>query len=109
MKLEGEDQIQLIRGSCVELLCLRAALTRYNPTLNCLQLIGGQHICKTQTKGDIDGKNGFSALFEELLEFALQLYKLHLDKAEIALFAALIVITRANIGKLPYHIFVIRI
>ncbi len=100
-QIEPEDQVQLIRSSCLELLCLRAVLTRYNQQLNCLQLHSGDHICKNSTDANAvgqNGQNGLSGLFEQLLEFAVQFQKLQLDSTEKALFAALLVLTCANSG-----------
>ena len=111
----------LVRSSCLDLLCLRAAITRYNQRLDCLQLYSGHHICKalvpanpplasstastssSAAEGAASSSSSSSAggasaedlagFLRLLLDLAEQLHRLHFDPQELALFAALLVLS----------------
>ena len=124
VQLNEEDQVMLVRSSCLDLLCLRAAITRYNPRLDCLQLYSGHHICKELVPAHADfplasstssstsssaaecaasssstsSASGASAedlagFLRLLLDLAVQLHRLRFDPQELALFAALLVLS----------------
>lgn len=120
----------LVRSSCLDLLCLRAAITRYNPRLDCLQLYSGHHVCKelapaepshaastsnsTSTasttssssstsassgSGGGGGAEDLAGFLRLLLDLAEQLHRLHFDPQELALFAALLVLSSGIAGE----------
>lgn len=120
----------LVRSSCLDLLCLRAAITRYNPRLDCLQLYSGHHVCKelapaepshaastsnststastTSSSSSTSASSGSSGgggaedlagFLRLLLDLAVQLHRLHFDPQELALFAALLVLSSGIAGE----------
>ena len=110
----------LVRSSCLDLLCLRAATTRYNPRLDCLQLYSGHHICKDLVPADplasstsstassavecaascsssssagCASAEDLARFLRKLLDLAVDLHRLRFDPQELALFAALLVLS----------------
>ena len=65
-------------------MCLRAAC-RFDPEAETLTLHNGMKLHKSQIQ-----QGGLAVLIEPIFDFAVGLAKLHLDKAEIALLAAVL-------------------
>ena len=83
-QLNVDDQILLLKSCCMEIMCLRAAC-RYDPEADTLTLHNGMRLHKSQIQ-----QGGLAVLIEPIFDFAVGLAKLHLDKAEISLLAAVL-------------------
>ncbi|XP_013406710.1 thyroid hormone receptor beta-A [Lingula anatina] len=92
VNLNVDDQILLLKSCCMEIMCLRAAC-RYNPDDQTLTLQSGLTLNKAQMRG-----GGFGLLVEPIFEFAMSLAKLKLDKTEIALLAAVLLMQSDRTG-----------
>lgn len=79
-----DDQILLLKSCCMEIMCLRAAC-RYDPEKETITMHNGVCLHKTQLKSE-----GLGLLVEPIFEFAVGLSKLKLDKTELALLAAVL-------------------
>jgi len=81
--LTSSDQICLLQGSCLEILCLRAAL-RYDTERQGFPLADtGKYL----TLGDLTGQSG-SEKISSLFDYATRIQQLSLDETEAALLAA---------------------
>ena len=83
-QLNVDDQILLLKSCCMEVMCLRAAC-RFDPEAETLFLHNGMKLHKSQIH-----QGGVAVLIEPIFDFAMGLSKLKLDKAEIALLAAIL-------------------
>ena len=68
----------------MEIMCLRAAC-RFDPDAETLTLHNGMKLHKSQIQ-----QGGLAVLIEPIFDFAIGLAKLNLDKAEISLLAAVL-------------------
>ena len=68
----------------MEIMCLRAAC-RFDPEAETLTLHNGMKLHKSQIQ-----QGGLAVLIEPIFDFAIGLAKLNLDKAEISLLAAVL-------------------
>ncbi|XP_052237901.1 thyroid hormone receptor beta-like [Dreissena polymorpha] len=85
-ELNVDDQICLLKACCMEVMCLRAAC-RFDPEHETLFLHNGVNLNKSQIH-----EEGVAVLVEPIFDFAMGLSKLKLDKAEVALLAAILLI-----------------
>jgi hypothetical protein len=79
-----DDQILLLKSCCLEVMCLRAAC-RYDAERETLLMHNGMLINKSQIKLE-----GLGVLVEPIFEFAVGLSKLQLDKTELSLLSAVL-------------------
>ncbi|XP_045178191.1 thyroid hormone receptor alpha-like [Mercenaria mercenaria] len=91
-ELNVEDQILLLKSCCMEIMCLRAAC-RFDPDAETLTLHNGMKLHKSQIH-----QGGVAVLIEPIFDFAMGLSKLKLDKAEIALLAAILLMQSDRSG-----------
>ncbi|CAD5118104.1 DgyrCDS6843 [Dimorphilus gyrociliatus] len=83
-QLDLDDQILLLKSSCMEIMCLRAAY-KYD-VRNGLSIMDGEK------------DSGFTLLIEPIREFAIGLSKLQLDDTEVALLAAVLLMQADRSG-----------
>ncbi|XP_064646515.1 thyroid hormone receptor beta-like [Lineus longissimus] len=93
--LNVDDQILLLKSCCMEIMCLRAAC-RYDPEQQGLTLHNGMMVSKQDLANSGNGSLGL--LIEPIFDFAVGLAKLKLDKTEIALLAAVLLIQSDRSG-----------
>ncbi|XP_052814170.1 thyroid hormone receptor beta-like [Mya arenaria] len=91
-ELNVDDQILLLKACCMEVMCLRAAC-RFDPDTDILYLHNGTKLHKSEIN-----QRGVAVLIEPIFEFAMGLSKLKLDKAEIALLAAVLLMQSDRTG-----------
>ncbi|KAL3856025.1 hypothetical protein ACJMK2_015222, partial [Sinanodonta woodiana] len=92
VQLNVDDQILLLKSCCMEIMCLRASC-RYDPDTETLTLYNGMQLHKSQIRL---GKLG--VLVEPIFEFAVGLAKLKLDKTEVSLLAAVLLMQSDRSG-----------
>lgn len=92
IQLFVDDQILLLKSCCMEIMCLRAAC-RYDPEKETITMHNGVCLHKTQLKSE-----GLGLLVEPIFEFAVGLSKLKLDKTELALLAAVLLMQSDRSG-----------
>ena len=83
-QLNVDDQILLLKACCMEVMCLRAAC-RFDAEAEILFLHNGTRLHKSEIR-----QRGVAVLIEPIFEFATGLARLKLDKAEVALLAAVL-------------------
>lgn len=76
----------------MEIMCLRAAC-RFDPEAETLTLHNGMKLHKSQIH-----HGGLAVLIEPIFEFAVGLAKLQLDKAEISLLAAVLLMQSGKLA-----------
>lgn len=92
IQLFVDDQILLLKSCCMEIMCLRAAC-RYDPEKETITMHNGVCLHKSQLKSE-----GLGLLVEPIFEFAVGLSKLKLDKTELALLAAVLLMQSDRSG-----------
>ncbi|XP_060076185.1 thyroid hormone receptor beta-like [Ylistrum balloti] len=92
IQLFVDDQILLLKSCCMEIMCLRAAC-KYDQEQETLTMHNGMTLHKSQIKAE-----GLGILVEPIFEFAVGLAKLDLDKTELALLAAVLLMQSDRSG-----------
>ncbi|CAG2233551.1 NR1A2 [Mytilus edulis] len=92
IQLYVDDQILLLKSCCLEVMCLRAAC-RYDAEKETLLMHNGMLINKSQIKSE-----GLGVLVEPIFEFAVGLSKLQLDKTELSLLSAVLLMQSDRSG-----------
>lgn len=91
-QLPCEDQIILLKGCCMEIMSLRAAV-RYDPESETLTLNGEMAVTRGQLKN-----GGLGVVSDAIFDLGVSLSSFNLDDSEVALLQAVILLSS---GKAP--------
>uniref|UniRef100_A0A8C8I8M4 Thyroid hormone receptor beta n=1 Tax=Oncorhynchus tshawytscha TaxID=74940 RepID=A0A8C8I8M4_ONCTS len=91
-ELPCEDQIILLKGCCMEIMSLRAAV-RYDPESETLTLNGEMAVTRGQLKN-----GGLGVVSDAIFDLGLSLSSFHLDDSEVALLQAVILLSSDRPG-----------
>lgn len=91
-QLPCEDQIILLKGCCMEIMSLRAAV-RYDPESETLTLNGEMAVTRGQLKN-----GGLGVVSDAIFDLGVSLSSFDLDDSEVALLQAVILLSS---GKAP--------
>jgi hypothetical protein len=86
-QLPCEDQIILLKGCCMEIMSLRAAV-RYDPESETLTLNGEMAVTRGQLKN-----GGLGVVSDAIFDLGVSLSSFHLDDSEVALLQAVILLS----------------
>lgn len=86
-QLPCEDQIILLKGCCMEVMSLRAAV-RYDPESETLTLNGEMAVTRGQLKN-----GGLGVVSDAIFDLGVSLASFHLDDSEVALLQAVILLS----------------
>ena len=90
LQLTVEDQLLLLKTCCLEIMCLRL-VCRYDPVRQAIVLPSGASISHRNIDS-VSFDQDVQSPITPLLELAASLAKLQLDKTEIALLAAVLLV-----------------
>ncbi|XP_061702193.1 thyroid hormone receptor beta [Syngnathoides biaculeatus] len=91
-KLPSEDQIILLKGCCMEVMSLRAAV-RYDPESETLTLNGEMAVNRSQLKN-----GGLGVVSDAIFDLGVSLSSFNLDDSEVALLQAVILLSSDRPG-----------
>ncbi|XP_061520233.1 thyroid hormone receptor beta [Phycodurus eques] len=91
-ELPSEDQIILLRGCCMEVMSLRAAV-RYDPESETLTLNGEMAVTRGQLKN-----GGLGVVSDAIFDLGVSLSSFNLDDTEVALLQAVILLSSDRPG-----------
>ncbi|XP_068616183.1 thyroid hormone receptor beta-like [Brachionichthys hirsutus] len=91
-ELPCEDQIILLKGCCMEIMSLRAAI-RYDPDSETLTLNGEMAVTRGQLKN-----GGLGVVSDAIFDLGVSLSSFHLDDSEVALLQAVILLSSDRPG-----------
>uniref|UniRef100_A0A8C7PCX5 Thyroid hormone receptor beta n=1 Tax=Oncorhynchus mykiss TaxID=8022 RepID=A0A8C7PCX5_ONCMY len=91
-ELPCEDQIILLKGCCMEIMSLRAAV-RYDPESETLTLNGEMAVTRGQLKN-----GGLGVVSDAIFDLGVSLSSFHLDDSEVALLQAVILLSSDRPG-----------
>lgn len=91
-QLPCEDQIILLKGCCMEIMSLRAAM-RYDPESETLTLSGEMAVKREQLKN-----GGLGVVSDAIFDLGKSLAQFNLDDTEVALLQAVLLMSS---GELP--------
>lgn len=86
-QLPCEDQIILLKGCCMEIMSLRAAV-RYDPESETLTLNGEMAVTRGQLKN-----GGLGVVSDAIFDLGVSLSSFNLDDSEVALLQAVILLS----------------
>ncbi|EMP27620.1 Thyroid hormone receptor beta [Chelonia mydas] len=89
MRLPCEDQIILLKGCCMEIMSLRAAV-RYDPESETLTLNGEMAVTRGQLKN-----GGLGVVSDAIFDLGMSLSSFNLDDTEVALLQAVLLMSSA--------------
>lgn len=87
VQLPCEDQIILLKGCCMEIMSLRAAV-RYDPESETLTLNGEMAVTRGQLKN-----GGLGVVSDAIFDLGVSLSSFNLDDSEVALLQAVILLS----------------
>ncbi|KAK5884078.1 hypothetical protein CesoFtcFv8_020342 [Champsocephalus esox] len=90
--LPCEDQIKLLKGCCMEIMSLRAAV-RYDPESETLTLNGEMAVTRGQLKN-----GGLGVVSDAIFDLGVSLSSFNLDDSEVALLQAVILLSSDRPG-----------
>ena len=93
LQLPCEDQIILLKGCCMEIMSLRAAV-RYDPESDTLTLSGEMAVKREQLKN-----GGLGVVSDAIFELGKSLSAFNLDDTEVALLQAVLSQHAAELGS----------
>lgn len=93
LQLPCEDQIILLKGCCMEIMSLRAAI-RYDPESETLTLSGEMAVKREQLKN-----GGLGVVSDAIFDLGKSLAQFNLDDTEVALLQAVLLMSSG--GALP--------
>ncbi|KAM9823975.1 thyroid hormone receptor beta isoform 2-T3 [Neosynchiropus ocellatus] len=91
-ELPCEDQIILLKGCCMEIMSLRAAV-RYDPESETLTLNGEMAVTRGQLKN-----GGLGVVSDAIFDLGVSLSSFNLDDSEVALLQAVILLSSGKTG-----------
>lgn len=92
LQLPCEDQIILLKGCCMEIMSLRAAV-RYDPESDTLTLSGEMAVKREQLKN-----GGLGVVSDAIFELGKSLSAFNLDDTEVALLQAVLLMSTGTHG-----------
>lgn len=92
LQLPCEDQIILLKGCCMEIMSLRAAV-RYDPESDTLTLSGEMAVKREQLKN-----GGLGVVSDAIFELGKSLSAFNLDDTEVALLQAVLLMSTGTCG-----------
>lgn len=96
-QLPCEDQIILLKGCCMEIMSLRAAV-RYDPESETLTLSGEIAVKREQLKN-----GGLGVVSDAIFDLGKSLSQFNLDDTEVALMQAVLLMSSGEkAGQLPF-------
>jgi len=101
LQLPCEDQIILLKGCCMEIMSLRAAV-RYDPESETLTLNGEMAVTRGQLKN-----GGLGVVSDAIFDLGMSLSSFNLDDTEVALLQAVLLMSsgenRNTLGPQPFR------
>lgn len=92
-QLPCEDQIILLKGCCMEIMSLRAAM-RYDPESETLTLSGEMAVKREQLKN-----GGLGVVSDAIFDLGKSLAQFNLDDAEVALLQAVLLMSSGEVAR----------
>ncbi|XP_072181115.1 retinoic acid receptor alpha-like isoform X2 [Diadema setosum] len=92
LQLSTQDQITLLKASCLDIMILRIC-SRFNPDDASVTFTTGLTLTQGQLKS-----GGFGSLLDIIFQFALSLSRMNIDETEIALLSAICLISEDRPG-----------
>ncbi|XP_041477822.1 retinoic acid receptor alpha-A-like isoform X2 [Lytechinus variegatus] len=92
LTLSTQDQITLLKASCLDIMILRIC-SRFNPQDASVTFTTGLTLTQGQLKA-----GGFGSLLDVIFTFASSLSRMHIDETEIALLSAICLISEDRTG-----------
>lgn len=96
-QLPCEDQIILLKGCCMEIMSLRAAV-RYDPESETLTLNGEMAVTRGQLKN-----GGLGVVSDAIFDLGVSLSSFNLDDSEVALLQAVILLSSGETMVSHHH------
>lgn len=97
-QLPCEDQIILLKGCCMEIMSLRAAV-RYDPESETLTLNGEMAVTRGQLKN-----GGLGVVSDAIFDLGMSLSSFNLDDTEVALLQAVLLMSSGECAPAPYWV-----
>lgn len=97
-QLPCEDQIILLKGCCMEIMSLRAAI-RYDPESETLTLSGEIAVKREQLKN-----GGLGVVSDAIFDLGKSLAQFNLDDTEVALLQAVLLMSSGILKEKRHHI-----
>lgn len=94
LQLPCEDQIILLKGCCMEIMSLRAAV-RYDPESETLTLNGEMAVTRGQLKN-----GGLGVVSDAIFDLGMSLSSFNLDDTEVALLQAVLLMSSGEKGNI---------
>ena len=98
-QLPCEDQIILLKGCCMEIMSLRAAV-RYDSESETLTLNGEMAVTRDQLKN-----GGLGVVSDAIFDLGVSLSSFNLDDSEVALLQAVILLSSGKHHICPHELF----